>query len=98
MSKKVLITLTILQDKALKEMMAADLANNRTAFITSLIGKEYKRRADEDRRPGRPPIPKKDLDYSDDLPKTIPHFGKMIGPRELEDFEIKMEEKAWLKE
>ena len=95
MSKKVLISLTNLQGRALAEMMAADLANNRSAFIAALIGREYKKRADEDRKPGRPPIKKVD-DYSDDLPKTIPHFGKMIGARELADFEDKMDEKAWL--
>jgi len=76
--------------------MAEDVASNRSAFIAMLIGNEYKRReAEKNKHKGGRPraedvevIPAEDLtDYSDDVPKNIPHFGRMIGKREYQDIE-----------
>ncbi len=78
--------------------MSQDLASNKSAFIGMLIGAEAYRRAS---MPLKRPVgrPRKDAsesggdeyedtpDYSHDTPKTIPHFGRMIGPRELADIE-----------
>ena len=89
--KKILITLSDKQNEALEVLMAQDLATNRTAFFASLIGAEAQRRkeAGSKRKPGRPRNDEEadPFDYSDDLPKNIPHFGEMIGPREYADKE-----------
>ncbi len=94
---KILLTLSTEQEKALSELMTEDLATNRSAFIAALIGSEAKHRKveREKRLPGRPradeygPVePAEDMpDYSDDQPKNIPHFGRMIGRREYQDIE-----------
>ena len=87
------MTLSDEQGEALAKLMKDDLQTNRTAFIAGLIGAEVQRRRDErnKRGVGRP---RKgvdeggdEVDYSDDLPKDILHFGRMIGKRELADIE-----------
>ncbi len=96
--EKILISLSEEQDKALDELMSEDIATNRSAYIASLIGDEMKRRKVENEKRGvgrprdserdGPVIPAEDMpDYSDDQPKNIPHFGRMIGKREYQDIE-----------
>ncbi len=107
MSKKILITLSDAQAAALDALMRQDLADNRTAFIVSLIGAEVQRRQEQHASGFKRPVgrPRKGVDpssssqeaasdeyelepdYSHDLPKDIPHFGRMIGRRELADIE-----------
>ncbi len=94
---KILLTLTDEQSKALEQLMAEDVASNRSAFIAALIGSEAKHRKleREKRSAGRPrsedmdaPAPAEDMhDYTHDQPKNIPHFGRMIGRQEYQDIE-----------
>ncbi len=95
---KFLVTLNDEQDNALEKLMSEDLATNRTAYLAMLIGAEAKRREEvRNKRPvGRPR--KEDArasedeyesepDYSQDKPKNILHFGRMIGKREFDDIQ-----------
>lgn len=96
---KFLLTFSDEQTQGLDTLMRDDLQTNRTAYVAGLIGAELKRRAEareavKNKKPvGRP---RKDADeseyeetpdYSHDMPKDIPHFGRMIGKRELQDIE-----------
>ncbi len=92
---KVFISLSEEQVKALEELMVEDVASNTSAYIASLIGAEAKRRKAErekhliGRKREESEEPAEDMeDYSDDLPKSIPHFGRMIGKREYQDIEV----------
>ncbi len=93
---KILLTLSDDQVALLDALMAEDTAHNRSAWVALLISGESKRRKfeREKRGAGRPPKgsepvePAEDVpDYSDDEPKNIPHFGRMIGRREYQDIE-----------
>ncbi len=106
-TSRILITLSPEQTDALASLMSQDLASNKSAFIGMLIGAEAYRRASQSlKRPvGRPKKEERhdDMyredgndyedtpDYSHDTPKNIPHFGRMIGPRELADLEDQSE-------
>lgn len=100
MTKRYMVTLSSEQDAALAGLMSQDLANNRSGYLGMLIGAEVIRRKEAVRRPvGRPRKGEgasghtEDSDYEDspdyshDTPKNIPHFGRMIGARELRDIE-----------
>lgn len=78
------------------EMLKTEFAiDNLSAFLSRLIVEEARRVEIEKakRGPGRPrkeveeeeDIFKLDQDYTDDLPKNIAFFGRMIGKREYED-------------
>ncbi len=102
MSKKILVTFTDEQAQGLDTLMLEDLQSNTTAYLVGLIGAELKRRAEAKallaaKRPvGRPRKDEEEYetepDYSHDKPKNIPHFGRMIGPRELRDIEAAQKE------
>ncbi len=95
--QKLFITLQDDHMHALESLMAEDMAHSKSAYFGTLIASEVKRRkADKEKRgPGRPaggvstPVePAEDMpDYSDDQPKNIPHFGRMIGQQEYKDIE-----------
>lgn len=94
MSKKILVTFSDEQAAAFEALMAEDLSTNKSAYVAALVGAEVKRRAAATKRTvGRPrkseavDASDEGSDYTDDLPKNIPHFGRMIGARELADIE-----------
>ncbi len=89
MSKKIQLTLSPEIEEALAKIMKEDLQTNRAGYIVALIGAEAKRRT---KKPmGRPKNTAEDVeeeaDYTDDMPKNIPHFGRMIGKREKADID-----------
>ncbi len=88
-----LLTLSDDQMQLLDALMVEDVAHNRSAYVGLLISGEFNRRKAK-RGPGRPlkgsePIELADdmPDYSNDVPKNIPHFGRMIGKQEYQDIE-----------
>jgi hypothetical protein len=92
MKKRILIALNEPQLAALKQLMDEDLQSNQTAFFVGLLGQEVRRRKEAVRtkvgRPKKESDDEKDpFDYSDDLPKNIPYFNEMIGPRQYADKE-----------
>ncbi len=90
MSKKILVTLSDDLVTALADLMHEDTQSNRSAYIGFLIGSEKTRR-NKKNPVGRPRKNEQEdeyeeePDYTHDLPKTIPHYGRMIGQRELSD-------------
>lgn len=83
------------QTKILKELTDEDVEENMSYFMARLLVDEKKRRDAEKQKRGRG-RPQKDEeapdelyepDYSDDLPKTINHYGKLIGKQEMADIE-----------
>jgi len=95
MSKRILITLNDEQQETLAKLMKEDVQSNRAGYIVNLIGAEARRRV---KKPaGRPKSSEEveeveeEKDYTNDLPKNIPHFGRMIGKQELADIEERHE-------
>lgn len=93
MTMKFLVSLPDIAFNALDEIMREDMQLSRSAYIARLVSDE-KRRRDEAKAPkrgvGRPRKDENDSeddepDYTNDMPKNILHFGRMIGPRELND-------------
>ncbi len=97
MTHRLLISLSDEQMTILDALMGEDAANNRSAYLAALIAGERKRREAEreKRSAGRPRNSEKGgidedvekVDYTDDIPKNIPYFGKMIGKREYADIQ-----------
>ncbi len=90
-TKRFLITLNDEQQAVLAQLMREDTASKRATYVVSLIGAEARRRV---KKPaGRPKAAteeeevEEEKDYSQDMPKNIPHFGRMIGKIELADIE-----------
>ena len=91
MSHRIFLAIPDVQWEALQKMMKDDLSTNLTAFVGYLIAQEMKNRTPKPI--GRPKTKKdddeeeneQDDDYTNDLPKSIPYFGQMIGPRESAD-------------
>ncbi len=89
-SKKILVTLSDDLATVLGDLMREDTQNNRSAYIGFLIGQEKTRR---NKKVGRPRKDGEDTeddfepDYTDDLPKNIPHFNRRIGAREYADIQ-----------
>lgn len=102
--QKKLITINKAHDFMLQEMMLEDGQESFSFFIGSLIASEYKKRKQEkEKKPvGRPKKAgdneeseevEDEPDFTDDLPKNKPYYGRMIGARELhylENREIEM--------
>ena len=90
MSKKIQVILSEDQQAGLNTIMREDLQSNVSAYIGLLIGQEVARR-NKKNPVGRPRKNEpedeyeEEPDYTHDLPKTIPHYGRMIGQRELAD-------------
>lgn len=90
-----------IQFQVFKELMEEDLMDNQSIFIVRLIAEEKKRRDEIKNKRGRG-RPQKEAeeeapeyeepDYSDDVPKTIMHYGRMIGKREMADIEARTRE------
>ncbi len=90
---KKMISLSEEQNDALKSLMKADIVDDSdtSMYVGLLIGAEVRRRADK-RPVGRPRNEEGGgidsepaIDYTDDVPKNIPHFGRMVGKREYAD-------------
>lgn len=95
---RITIYLNEIQSAGLKKMMSDDMgSDNTSAFMVRLLSEEAKRREESKNKRGRG-RPQKDEeapdelyepDYSDDLPKTINYYGRLIGKQEMEDIEEK---------
>ncbi len=96
---KMMVSFSEQQNEALQGLMKEDMVDSadRSAFIALLIGAEVKRRAEarDKRGVGRPRKSEEgggidsepEVDYTDDIPKNIPFFGRMIGKREYADIQ-----------
>jgi hypothetical protein len=85
--ERVLLILPPQASTALRAMMAQDMQHNKTGFITTLIAQEFRRRKLDKNAAGildgdSDDAPK---DYTNDLPKNRPYFGRMVGQQEYED-------------
>lgn len=93
---RITVYLNDIQVAGLDKMMTEDMgSDNKSAFMVKLLAEESKRREEAKQKRGRG-RPQKDEeapdelyepDYSDDLPKTINHYGKLIGKQEMADIE-----------
>lgn len=83
------------KDEVLKKLMKEKKEDNISSLIgNALVELDEYRMADKKKGVGRPPKNEEDIqnelyepDYSDDLPKTINHYGKLIGKQEMADIE-----------
>ncbi len=83
------------QARALESLMSADMVekSDRSTYMALLVGAEFRRREGK-RAVGRPRNSDKGeiddveaIDYTEDIPKNIPYFGRMIGKREYADIQ-----------
>ncbi len=97
MSKRYFFTLSEAQNELFESYLKDGPFPDATAFITAMLADEKKRREAEASRRGvgRPRNDELDIpdgedigiDYTDDVPKNIPHFGRMIGQKEYADIQ-----------
>jgi hypothetical protein len=79
------------QNNMLSEMMKEDAQTDVSAFFGIILVNEYKiRQVEKNKKPvGRPKkeeeedIEEVEPDFTDDLPKNKPYYGKMVGAKEL---------------
>lgn len=94
--KRVVLYLNKAQSDILEKNIAKAHWDTGSAYIGYLLAKEEGLIEDNRKRPaGRPRKEEETLeeytepDYSDDLPKTINHYGNMIGKREMADIDAR---------
>lgn len=90
--KRVVLYLNKAQSDILEKNIAKAHWDTGSAYIGYLLAKEEglidgKRPAGRPRKEDEAPEDLYEPDYSDDLPKTINHYGKLIGKQEMADIE-----------
>lgn len=82
--KRIVLILPEQPAQALAALMRAKMQHNATGYLISLIADEY-RRMKLDKSTTNPDQEDEQKDYTNDTPKNMPYFGRMVGPKEYQD-------------